>query len=145
MRVLLLFLVFTGGACETSNQLSYAEENGQLIQTYFDYFNAHDWEKMAALYTEVATFKDPSLGNNPLKMSRSETVAKYSAMSEMIPDLQDSIIATYPSGAEHMIVEFISRGTLPGGSRFSLPICTIFRIEEGKISSDYTYYDNFGE
>ena len=44
-----------------------------------------------------------------------------------------------------MIVEFISTGTAEDGSQFELPICTIFTIENGKITKDFTYYDNFNE
>ncbi|WP_262892331.1 hypothetical protein ACN9ML_07985 [Dyadobacter endophyticus] len=44
-----------------------------------------------------------------------------------------------------MIVEFISTGTAPDKSKFTLPICTIFTIENGNITQDFTYYDNFSE
>jgi len=49
----------------------------------------------------------------------------------------------YSSGDKHVIVEFISTGTAPDNSKFELPICTIFTIENKKITKDFTYYDNF--
>jgi ketosteroid isomerase-like protein len=58
---------------------------------------------------------------------------------------QDEIIQVYPSDNNHIIVEFISSGTAPDGSKFELPICTIFTIENEKIVKDFTYYDNFEE
>jgi ketosteroid isomerase-like protein len=54
------------------------------------------------------------------------------------------VIATYPAGEQHIVVEFISRGTAPDSTKFELPICTIFTIENGKIVKDFTYFDNFG-
>ena len=52
------------------------------------------------------------------------------------------MVAVYPSGDKNVIVEFVSKGTLPDQSKFELPICTIFTIENGKITKDYTYFDN---
>ncbi|WP_198412578.1 nuclear transport factor 2 family protein [Kaistella antarctica] len=52
------------------------------------------------------------------------------------------MIQIYPSGNQHIIVEFISRGTAPDNTKFELPICTIFTIENGLITKDFTYYDN---
>ena len=63
----------------------------------------------------------------------------------MIPDVKDKVIQTYPSGDNHIIVEFVSSGTAPDNSKFELPICTIFTIENGLITKDFTYFDNFEE
>ena len=60
----------------------------------------------------------------------------------MFPDVKDNVIHTYPSGDNHIIVEFISSGTAPDQTKFELPICTIFTIENGLITKDYTYFDN---
>jgi hypothetical protein len=37
----------------------------------------------------------------------------------------------------------VSSGTAPDSSKLELPICTILTIENGKITQDFTYYDNF--
>ena len=63
-------------------------------------------------------------------------------LQQTIPDIHDSLLQLYHAG-NHVIVEFISRGTAPDKTAFLLPICTIFEIKQGKIVSDYTYYDNF--
>lgn len=63
----------------------------------------------------------------------------------MFPDLKDEIKTIYVSGNNNVIVEFVSTGTAPDNSKFELPICTIFTIENGKITKDFTYYDNFDE
>ena len=118
------------------------KENIALAKALYEYFNKHDWEKMAALYSEPADFKDPSFGQEIVKQSREETVEKYKEMGEIFPDLHDEIIEIYPSGDKHVIVEFVSSGTAPDGTKWTLPICTIFTIENGQIIKDYTYYDS---
>ena len=76
-------------------------------------------------------------------MTRAEMIAKYSALNEIFPDLHDKIVQTYPSGEKNIVVEFVSSGTAPDNSKFELPICTIFTIENGKITKDFSYFDNF--
>ncbi len=120
-------------------------ENITLVKQYFDLFNEHKWKEMAALYTDTADFKDPSLGTGIVKQTHEQTIGKYTELGSTFPDVHDEIVEIYPSGEKHVIVEFISTGTAPDNSKFELPICTIFKIENGKISADFTYYDNFEE
>jgi ketosteroid isomerase-like protein len=128
---------------ESTNNTSEQLKNTKLIEAYFTYFNAHDWNKMAEMYADTSSFKDPSLGDGIVKQSRQDIAIKYAALQEMIPDVRDEVIHIYPSGQEHIIVEFISHGTSPDNTPFALPICTIFKIENNKITQDFTYYDNF--
>ncbi len=118
------------------------EQNIKLVQQFFEHFNHHDWPKMASMYTDPADFKDPSLGLGIVKQTHEETIKKYAELNKVFPDLHDEVIEVYPSGENHITVEFISSGTASDGSTFKLPICTIFTIEDGKISKDYTYFDN---
>jgi len=113
-----------------------------IIEQYFQYFNQHDWQKMSALYVESPEMKDPAYGLTTVKMTREEIVKKYTALQQAIPDVRDSIVSMYYAN-DNVIVEFESMGTSPDGSKFSLPICTIFEIKNGKITKDFTYYDNF--
>ena len=117
--------------------------NETLVKQYFEYFNKHEWQKMADMYTETADFKDPSLGQGIVKQTRAQTFKKYSELNQLFPDLKDSVINIYPSGDNNIVVEFISTGTAPDKTTFKLPICTIFTIENGLITKDFTYYDNF--
>ncbi|MEZ4905831.1 MAG: nuclear transport factor 2 family protein [Spirosomataceae bacterium] len=146
MKKLMTLLTATIAMIACNNQTSSnrtPSENENIIRQYYEYFNKHDWEKMAEMYVEVSDFKDPSLGQGIVKQTRQQTIEKYRGLSEMFPDVKDTIIQIYPSGDKHIIVEFISTGTAPDGSKFELPICTIFTIENGKITKDFTYYDNF--
>jgi hypothetical protein len=93
-----------------------------------------------------AVFKDitglKSLGKGIIKQTHAQIIEKYTEMSKMFPDVRDEVQQVYASGEKHIVVEFISKGTAPDGSKFELPICTIFTIENGKITKDFTYYDN---
>lgn len=120
-------------------------QNVALVHRLYEHFNAHRWEDMAALYAPVAEFKDPSLGPGLVPQTREQVARKYADLAAVFPDLTDEVVATYPSGDRHVVVEFISRGTAPDGEGFELPICTIFTIEDGLVTRDFTYYDNPGE
>jgi len=117
------------------------DENIIIAKTVYEHFNKHDWNKMAELYTDPADFKDPSFGQEIIKQTQQQIIEKYKAMGDMFPDIRDDVIQIYPSGDEHVIVEFISSGTAPDGTKWTLPICTIFTIENGQITKDFTYYD----
>lgn len=146
MKPLTTFLLFAAiilSSCNNSNTTS--TDNEKLVKQYFDHFNNHDWTKMANMYSETADFKDPSLGQGIVKQTRQQTIDKYSQLNQIFPDIHDEIIQIYPSGDKHIIVEFVSTGTSPDGPTFELPICTIFTIEDGIITKDFTYYDNFDE
>lgn len=131
-------------SCNNSNDKIQAE-NEKLIENYFKLFNEHKWKELSDLYVANAEFKDPSFGNGIVKQSKNEFVKKYTELNHVFPDLNDKVIQVYPSGDKNIIVEFISTGTAPDQSKFELPISTIFTIENGKITKDFTYYDNFEE
>lgn len=141
----LLIVVFLIISCNNQNEPKNIDtsKNEKIIKQYFEYFNSHNWKKMAEMYTETADFKDPSLGKGIVKQTRKQTEDKYAELNEIFPDLHDKVIQIYSSGENHIIVEFISTGTAPDNSKLELPICTIFTIEKGLITKDFTYFDNF--
>lgn len=143
---LLFFATFALISCNNQNKKSIATtDNEKLVKQYFDHFNYHEWTKMANMYSEISEFKDPSLGQGIVKQTRQQIIDKYSELNKVFPDLHDQIIQIYPSGEKHIIVEFVSSGTAPDNSKFELPICTILTIENGIITKDFTYFDNFEE
>lgn len=137
-------LAFSLIACSEQKNMSTSEAE-KLVNQYFEHFNKHDFVKMANMYAETTDFKDPSLGQGIVKQTRQQTIKKYTELINIFPDLHDQIIQTYPSGNNHIIVEFISSGIGPDKKKFELAICTIFTIENGLITKDYTYFDNFNE
>ena len=146
-NLLFLSLVFFVFSCKQNEEKviiseSNSANNEKVAKELFVHFNNHDWQKMANLYTENPEFKEPTSGMKPQLKSRAQIVKEYSELQSMFPDVQDSVVAVYPSGKNKVIVEFVSKGTNPDKTKFELPICTIFTIENGKITKDYTYYDN---
>jgi predicted SnoaL-like aldol condensation-catalyzing enzyme len=145
-KVLLLFvsvLLICSSCKNKSSLIGKTDENQKLLTAYFKHFNNHNWNQMAKMYVPNPEFKDPSLGQGVVKQSRQQIVKKYTELAAIFPDVRDSIVNMYSSGDQHIIVEFISKGTAADKSKFELPICTIFTVENGLIAKDYTYYDNF--
>ena len=128
---------------QTTEKTMATSTNEKLVKQYFEHFNNHEWTKMANMYAETSDFKDPSLGQGIVKQTRQQIVDKYSELNKVFPDLHDQVIQTYPSGDQHIIVELVSSGTAPDHSKFELPICVIFTIENGLITKDFSYFDNF--
>lgn len=117
-------------------------ENEKIAKELFVEFNKHDWQKMADLYIENAEFKEPSSAMKLHKKSRAQIVKEYVELQKMFPDVQDSVVTVYPSGKNNVIVEFVAKSTNPDKTISELPICTVFTIENGKITKDFTYFDN---
>ncbi len=120
-------------------------QNQTLITQYFTHFNNHDWIQLAAMYAATVECKDPTLGPGIVLQTGKELADKYEELQKIFADLKDVVLQMYPSGDKHVIVEFISSGEAADGSKFELPICTIFTIVDGKITKDFTYFDNFEE
>ena len=144
LSLLILFpIIFS---CNNQNQPNMThDQNQKIITQYFTHFNNHDWTKLAAMYAEMVACKDPTLGRGIVQQTGKELAGKYEELHQIFADLKDEVLEMYPSGEKHVIVEFISSGTALDGSKFELPICTIFTIENGKITKDFTYFDNFEE
>jgi steroid delta-isomerase-like uncharacterized protein len=141
----LFFAIFALISCANQENERVVANNEKIVKQYYEHFNNHEWSKMATMYAENTEFKDPSLGQGIVKQTRQQVIDKYAALNKIFPDLHDKIIQTYASGKNHVIVEFISTGTAPDNTTFELPICTIFTIENGVITKDFTYFDNFDE
>lgn len=116
--------------------------NIKLVLSLFKNFNDHNWENYASLYADSALFLDPSFGKKEVVQSKMQTIKKYRELQQMIPDVTDEIKSVYCASPNIIVAEFISHGTLPDKTKLILPICTIFKIENGKISEDHTYFDN---
>lgn len=142
--ITILFVTVLSISCnkQTSKHTD-ATENQKIVKAYFQYFNRHEWKKLANMYAEISDFKDPSLGQRIVRQTRQQIEEKYAGLCELFPDLYDEVISIYPSGKNHIIVEFVSSGKPVNGPKFELLACTIFTIENGKITKDFTYYDNF--
>ena len=141
---LLLFLLssFMMASCTVSTQREdkKAEENKNLIKNLFTAFNRHDWKAMSEMYAEDFESLDPSSGKKRLQQQRKYIVETYSGLQQYSPDIRDSVINLFAE-ENRVVAEFISTGTTAKGEKWMQPICTVFKIENGLIVSDATYYD----
>lgn len=140
-NLLFLSLVFFVFSCKQNEEKviiseSNSANNENVAKELFVHFNNHDWQKMADLYIENAEFKEPASGMVAQKKSKTQIVKEYNALQQQFGEVKDSVVSVYPSGDKNVIVEFVSKGILPDQSKFELPICTIFTIENGKITKD---------
>lgn len=138
LLVLSLFFV----SCQSSSS-KIEEKNKELIEKYFTLFNQHDWKALSEMYADSAAFKDPTSGMKVIKKTKAQFVQEYTGLQQQFPDVHDQVLNIYPSGEKHVTVEFVSTGMGADQKKFELPIVVIFRIENGKIVQDFTYYDNF--
>ena len=143
--ILITVLFLTIGVINIVADVTLQSQNISVAKKVFEHFNQHNWEKMAELYSDSAEFLDPSFGQKPIKQTRRQTVKKYQEMQAIFKDIRDDVVQIYASGDKNVIVEFVSSGTAPDGTKWTLPICTIFTIENGQITKDHTYYDNQSE
>jgi ketosteroid isomerase-like protein len=104
-----------------------------VAKKVFEAFNAHDWTKMENLYSDKVEMMDPSFEGT--RIGKEGMTDFYRS----VPDIHDEVKMISASG-NTVVVEFVSTGTIDG-NKFTLPICTVFRIENGKVVSDHTYYD----
>lgn len=109
------------------------DDPSTVAKKVFDAFNAHDWAKMESLYADNVELMDPSFEG--IKTGKKGLTDFY----QSVPDIHDEVKLIKASG-NVVVVEFVSTGTIDG-HKFSLPTCTVFRIENGKVASDHTYYD----
>ncbi|MCZ2480401.1 nuclear transport factor 2 family protein [Aquirufa nivalisilvae] len=137
LLVVSLFFV----SCQSSSS-NIEEKNKELIEKYFTLFNQHDWKALSEMYVDSAAFKDPTSGMKVIRKTKAQFVQEYTGLQQQFPDVHDQVLSIYPSGEKHVTVEFVSTGTRADQKKFELPIVVIFRIENGKIVQDFTYYVN---
>lgn len=145
--VLLLGVIFILSSCKDEVKAPNLDptKKEKIVKQYFEYYNNHQWKELAAMYSPIADFKDPSLGNEMTIQTRRQTINKYNKLNTLFADLHAEIAKIYPSDEQHIIVELVSTGTAADSTKFKLPICKIFTIDKGKITQDFTYFDNFDD
>lgn len=129
-------------------RMSEKKEPKEVVQAIFAAFNRHDAEGMASFYAED-TFVDSPDFTAP-KRKPKEVAENYRNYFESTPNIKDDVTNIIVSGNK-VIVEFISSGTIQNlapddppimkGKKFSLNICAILEIKNGKVVRDITYYD----
>ena len=132
--IILLFAVhFNADGQNTEEQ-----RNTIIALAVYQSFNDHNWEKMASYYDSQVIITDPD--ETEAIVGVTGMPDKYAAYAAHIPNIQDSVVNLYAFD-HHVVVEFIAYGTTLDGEPFSLPICSIMTLENGKITREANYYD----
>jgi steroid delta-isomerase-like uncharacterized protein len=119
-------------------------------EAYFDAWNAHDPEAVAAAFTEDGTYTDPTVGHQPLYGSALAEHAR--ALFTGFPDLTFAILRAQPhdNGARGAVVaRCLMRGTntgplrglAPTGRRVELHGVDVITFTGGKIASVEGFFD----
>lgn len=140
MKTIVALLLALALAGLTFIPVNKPDREEEIVLQLFDAFNRHQWTEMAGFYAEEAEFLDPAFGDGYVVRSHEQIKAHYEELHQLFPDIQDEVLSVLSSG-DKVVVEFVSSGTGPDGSRWKLPICTVFTISGDKIIRDGTYYD----
>ncbi len=116
--------------------------NIEIVKQLFAAFNEHDWKKMTSLYTDPAIFLDPAYGNGYVQKKQDDLYKHHTELQAWSPDVKDSVTFISAVADNKVLVQFISSGIMAKEKvKWSLPVCDVFTIENGKIVKDETYYD----
>ncbi|MEO0543808.1 MAG: ketosteroid isomerase-related protein [Pseudomonadota bacterium] len=124
-----------------------ATATADLIKSYFDAFNASDYDALEALLDEDVVH-DINQGGREIGR---EAFRRFNAMmagsySETIRDIEIMVSANGNRAAAEFTVEGIYLQTAPGlpeatGQKYVIPAGIFFDIDDGKISRVTTYYN----
>jgi limonene-1,2-epoxide hydrolase len=126
----------------TDNASNKGKDNVAIVEQMYAAFNEHDWKKMAGFYTNPVTFLDPAYGNSHVQKTHDDMLKHYSGLQQWSPDVWDSITFIAPIDDNRVLIQFTSTGTTADKKeKWSLPLCTVLTLENGKIVKDEVYYD----
>lgn len=108
-----------------------------LARAYFDAWNAHDTDAIAALFAADGTFWDTQMA---APAAVADVKSGFAAFLADTPDLrfEVSLIAETTDG--RAIAEWVIRGTSKAtGKPFATPGADVFDIRDGKIAAARAY------
>jgi steroid delta-isomerase-like uncharacterized protein len=129
-----LFLATFGGAHRAAA--------ADMFQDLVAAWNAHDPDKVAAMFTNDALYEDVTLG---MKNHGTEEIRKFAKFTfDAIPDIKIELTSSFSAGG-HGYSEWILSGTDVGmfktNKTFSFRGASINDITGGKFARNLDYYD----
>ena len=121
--------------------------NRDLIQKYYDAFNARNYDGMAELLTEKVAH---GINEGPVQIGRTEFRAFLDVMDHHYEETVTKLEILTGQSENRMAAEFQIDGVykvtsegLPEaiGQKYQLPVGAFFDIENGKISRVTNYYN----
>ena len=111
-----------------------------VVREMFDAFNAHDPERMAALYAEEAVLTSSDFC---APRGKSDVVRTYRALFDTFPDIRDDIDRLIADG-DQVAVAFTARSA-QGPAGLELPVIAMLRVEQGRIVHDASIFETGDE
>jgi hypothetical protein len=114
----------------------------QTVQSKFAAFNQHDVGTIEKTYAVGAILNSPEyhnlVGNKPIADT-------YRKIFDAIPDAKDNI-ELIESAGNHVYVQFVLTGHWNGiqDKPINVRILAVYKVDEGRIIDDATYYDRKG-
>jgi steroid delta-isomerase-like uncharacterized protein len=113
------------------------------VQKEFDAWNAHDAEKVAALFTDDAVYEDVTYGE--IAHGHDELKKLAAGFFTAVPDLKLELVAASREG-EHGSAEWKFSGTDVGlyktGKKFSVRGASLFTMRGAQFSANKDFYDS---
>lgn len=141
---MLLFALSVGWVCLscTNDESAAQAANVQLVKEVHLLINQHNWKELSNLFADSVSLKEATGGNQIIRQSKQQCINNYRKMQQTFPQLSQHITQLYAAGTHHVIAETIAEGMATDSIQLSRSSCTIFTIENQKISRKYTYYSN---
>lgn len=130
------------------------EENLRVVEAYFEAFNAHDLDRIAALHAESVVFYVPD-SPEPLK-GRAALRERFQTLLTAFPDARLEKVRTFGQDAftcSELTFAGTHKGPLPGPGDKTTPATNkpvrftyvdVHKFEEGEIAEVRVYRDRLG-
>jgi steroid delta-isomerase-like uncharacterized protein len=119
------------------------DKNSDLVQSNFAAWNAHDADKVAALYTDDVIYEDVTFGL--IAHGHAELQKLAANFFAGVPDLKLEVVSSTSMGNRGS-VEWVFSGTDVGlyktGKKFSVRGASVYELRGGKFSANRDYYDS---
>jgi len=121
----------------------------QVIRSFYDAVNRHDFEKLSSFFADNGEFRDISL--EQVYRGRSEIRSMGESWLKAVPDMKLNVLNIFGSGDVYC-VELSMAGTHKGplevptgsipatGKQINVPSCDVIRLKNGKIESLSCYF-----
>jgi ketosteroid isomerase-like protein len=109
----------------------------QVVRDYFEFANTEQWDRLATVFTEDATYRTP--GARP-RSGREDVAAFYPKAFSAWAQHQDTPGELIVDG-DRVACEITFTGTTHGGTYVTFDCVDIFQLRDGKIATLSTWYD----
>ncbi len=130
------------------------DDNLKVIEAVENAIRAKDWDAFRDLHAEDVALHAPD-SPEPRK-GHDSVIEWYSGFFDGFPDMDVKTLRTFVHGdwvCGEYVVAGTHTGSLPGpegepipptNKRVSVPSCTVYRVQGGKVAEVHEYFDQLG-